>query len=106
MHGAGFQGRADIAKLLIDHGLDPSDMHKDGYTPMHRSCWGREQRHTDTVKVFLEAGVPWDQPTARKHTPLQLTQNEKTRMVLHEAQHVNTVRPGDPGYGVMDAREL
>ncbi len=31
MHGAGFQGRADIAKLLIEHGLDPNDRHKDGY---------------------------------------------------------------------------
>ena len=28
MHGAGFQGRAEIAKLLIAHGLNPSDRHK------------------------------------------------------------------------------
>ena len=28
MHGAGFQGRAEIAKLLIAHGLNPSDKHK------------------------------------------------------------------------------
>jgi ankyrin repeat protein len=28
MHGAGFQGRADIARLLIAAGLDPSDRHK------------------------------------------------------------------------------
>ena len=27
MHGAGFQGRAAIAKALIAHGLDPSDRH-------------------------------------------------------------------------------
>ena len=27
MHGAGFQGRAEVAKLLIAHGLDPSDVH-------------------------------------------------------------------------------
>jgi len=29
MHGAGFQGRAEVAKLLIAHGLDPSDVHSD-----------------------------------------------------------------------------
>lgn len=28
MHGAGFQGRAEIAKLLIAHGLNPSEKHK------------------------------------------------------------------------------
>ena len=98
MHGAGFQGRAGIAKALIKHGLDPSDMHgalaapriaahlapactsalppppvltvaaaldlccaADGFTPIHRSCWGNDRRHTDTVKVFLEAGVPYNQ---------------------------------------------
>ena len=61
MHGAGFQGRAEIAKLLIEHGLDPSDRHKDGFTPMHRACWGSERRHADTVRVFLKAGVPFDE---------------------------------------------
>jgi ankyrin repeat protein len=35
IHGAAFQGRANIAKMFIDHGkrspgLDPKDMHKDG----------------------------------------------------------------------------
>ena len=30
LHGAGFQGRAEIARLLIDHGLDPNERHSDG----------------------------------------------------------------------------
>jgi hypothetical protein len=29
---------------------------QDGYTPIHRACWGRQQRHTDTVKALLEDG--------------------------------------------------
>ena len=98
MHGAGFQGRADIAKILIDHGVRcvpflrkwpngahiPShfsckrcasliaggvlrlrqgprgsvdDKHSDGHHPIVRACWGREQRHTDTVRVMLEGGA-------------------------------------------------
>jgi hypothetical protein len=32
---------------------------------MHRACWGVEQRHTDTVKVFLEAGVERDLQAVR-----------------------------------------
>ena len=42
------KGRAEIAKILIAHGLDASDRHNDGYTPIHRACWGREARHTET----------------------------------------------------------
>ena len=59
LHGAGFQGRAEIAQLLIDHGLDISDRHADGHTPVHRACWGQDRRHTETVRVLLEAGVPF-----------------------------------------------
>merc|ERR1712224_926523 len=56
-HGAGFQGRAAVAKELLKHKLDPSDRHTDGYTPLHRACWGREQRHTEMVRVLMKAGV-------------------------------------------------
>ncbi|GAX76905.1 hypothetical protein CEUSTIGMA_g4351.t1 [Chlamydomonas eustigma] len=68
MHGAGFQGRAEIARLLIAHGLDPSDRHGDGFTPLHRACWGREQRHADTVRAFLEAGVPLHEASSTGQT--------------------------------------
>ncbi len=44
MHGAGFQGRAAIAKLLIEHGIPVSAVHEDGFAPIHRACWGKEQR--------------------------------------------------------------
>ena len=57
MHGAGFQGRAEIAKLLIAAGLDPSDKHQDGYTPIHRACWGTQQRHAETVEAMLALGA-------------------------------------------------
>ena len=69
MHGAGFQGRYEIAKVLIDHGLDPRDKHSDGYEPIHRACWGREERHMQTVKVFLDAGVPFDKSLREKARP-------------------------------------
>jgi len=69
IHGAGFQGRAKIAQILIDHGVDPSVKHSDGYMPIHRACWGQEKRHTDTVKVFLENGVPFDQKADNGATP-------------------------------------
>jgi hypothetical protein len=62
LHGAGFQGRAEFVPLLVAAGLDPSERHKDGFTPIHRACWGKEQRHAETIKAFIDAGVPYDQP--------------------------------------------
>ena len=90
MHGAGFQGRAKIAELLIAHGLDPLDRHEDGFIPLHRACWGREQRHTDTVRVFLEAGgVSPSTKAAKKaggHTPLVMADNNPaTKKLIREA---------------------
>lgn len=97
MHGAGFQGRAEVARLLLAHGLDPNDRHRDGYTPLHRACWGRQQRHTEMVRVLLEAGVPPDQDShagpwgvdtngdaTGNKSPLEMTQREQTKAVIRE----------------------
>lgn len=60
MHGAGFQGRKDIAELLFKHGVGLRDKHKDGYEPAIRSCWGPQERHTETLEWFLDNGVSLD----------------------------------------------
>jgi len=78
-HGAGFQGRAEIAKLLKAHGLDPLDTHSDGYIGLHRACWGREQRHTDTVRAFLKMGVDAEYKAKNGRTCLDSTSNEATQ---------------------------
>lgn len=83
MHGAAFQGRAEIAKLLIAEGLDPNEVHSDGYLPVHRAAWGNEQRHTDTVKVFIDAGVDvCVEKASNGHTALAMTGNPQTRALL------------------------
>ncbi|KAF0719525.1 Aste57867_969 [Aphanomyces stellatus] len=84
LHGAGFQGRAEIAKLLIARGLDPLDEHADGYIPMHRAAWGGEKRHTETVRAFLEAGVPANVKASDGRTALEMTSNPATVRVLME----------------------
>jgi ankyrin repeat protein len=78
-HGAGFQGRAEIARLLKAHGLDPLDTHSDGYIGLHRACWGREQRHTDTVRAFLKMGVDAEHKAQNGKTCLDMTPNEATK---------------------------
>ena len=86
-HGAGFQGRAEIAKLLLEdrRQIDPNLKHKDGFTPMHRACWGQEKRHTDTVAMFIEVGnVPWDQKTSDGKTCMEITHNSGTKKWLRK----------------------
>ena len=63
IHGASFQGRHNIAKMLIEHGLDPREGHEDGFEPIARACWGKEQRHAQTLQVFLDAGAIYIQYT-------------------------------------------
>ena len=87
MHGAGFQGRAEILRLLLadERDLDPRDIHQDGFSPLHRACWGNEARHTDTVKVFLEeAGVPWDLRSEKGTTCYDVTNNPGTRNLIRK----------------------
>ena len=63
MHGAGFQGRADIAQLLIDRHLQHHDCpvdapHTGDYvTPLWRTTWGSEKRHVETGIVMIEGGA-------------------------------------------------
>lgn len=87
IHGAGFQGRAEIAQALIDNNVDPSHQHNDGFMPIHRACWGKETRHTDTVRVLLENGVPHDLKAANGETPIVAAKkmgNKKTVKLLEK----------------------
>jgi len=83
MHGAAFQGRAEIASLLIKAGLNPSDQHSDGWTPIHRACWGRENRHTETVKVFLNEGKVDVNEISRGQTPLDSAIEHGNKATIH-----------------------
>lgn len=94
LDGAGFQGRGDVARLVLSRFRDrvPVHAHSDGFLPIHRACWGRDPRHADTVSAFLDAGVS---PTVRSssgETPMQLARragNERTIAVLAAAIAAN-----------------
>jgi len=90
MHGAGFQGRAEILKLLIKdrRKIDPNEFHRDGFAPLHRACWGQESRHTDTAKVFVElGGVPWNVKSKKGTICRDITSNPATRNLMKEYQN-------------------
>lgn len=84
MHAAAFQGRYDILKFFLSQGYGPlMTQHSDGFYPFHRSCWGREERHTQTVNVFIKHGnVDPNLLSADGKTCLQMTRNEKTKELI------------------------
>ena len=57
MHGAAFQGRAEVARILLQDSRVPNIVHKDGFHPIHRAAWGHSKGHADTLQAFVEAGV-------------------------------------------------
>ena len=85
-HGAGFQGRTNIMAILKDHGVDiMSPAEKDNFTPFHRACWGREERHTETIRYMLEQGMDVNKKGGPdQRTCFQMTPNQKTKAVLIE----------------------
>mmetsp|Transcript_12832 Transcript_12832/g.18935 ORF Transcript_12832/g.18935 Transcript_12832/m.18935 type:complete len:207 (-) Transcript_12832:180-800(-) len=93
LHGAGFQGRDEIANLLIvEYGLDPNDVHEDGYTPLHRACWGSQTRHAKTVEVMIQHGADPDKLICKEQPhgetkcehPFDVTTNIHTKRVLRK----------------------
>ena len=72
LHGAAFQGRAAVARVLLADPRVPNAPHADGNWPIHRACWGREARHADTVRAFLENGGGLGLKNGEGQTPLDL----------------------------------
>eukprot|EP00386_Alphamonas_edax_P007153 GDKI01023650.1.p1 GENE.GDKI01023650.1~~GDKI01023650.1.p1 ORF type:complete len:207 (+),score=63.53 GDKI01023650.1:73-693(+) len=84
VHGAGFQGRAEILKVLMEEGknVDPFHFHRDGYNGMHRACWGSSDRHAETIKMFIKYNVTPDIPA--KNGQRCSPRHPKSRQVIKE----------------------
>ena len=88
-HASAFQGRSDILTMFLDssHIKDKSifnEPHSDGYYPIHRTCWGREQRHTDTLEVFVKkAGIDVNVKALKNgQTCYEMTRNDATKALI------------------------
>lgn len=85
-HGAAFQGRGTILKLLHEAGVNiKDDFHKDGYAPLHRACWGNEEKHAHAVFILREVGnVNLGMKAKNGETCAERTTNEDTKFVLSQ----------------------
>jgi ankyrin repeat protein len=74
LHGAMFIKKADIVKLLIDHGYDINAIGpRNGYTPLHDAVWAN---YPEGAKLLLAAGAD---STLKNHdglTPLELARKD------------------------------
>lgn len=90
LHAAATKGQAETLEVLYDHIAENSidmnittDLHADGYYPLHRACWGHEPHHTETVRVMLEKfGVPYDLKSTHGKTCIHVTKNQGTLVVI------------------------
>ncbi len=73
---------------------------------MHRACWGKEKRHTDTVKVFLEAGVLPKFKATNGKTCYQMTQNEETKKLLKTYITSDSTSTSNPNTATDDSTDL
>jgi ankyrin repeat protein len=91
-HGAGFQGRATIMKLLFENGINVNEIHtRDKYYPIHRACWGRDYRHTETVRYLVKyANVSIDiKGGPEQKTCFEMTTNPQTKKWIQNYMNSN-----------------
>lgn len=89
IHGAAFQGRCQLVSVLLNHPkakVDVNDRHNDGYTPLMRACWGKEERHAETVRALLENGANPDEPqcarTQGEEKCIHLIESTQSKMTV------------------------
>jgi hypothetical protein len=104
MHGAGFQGRWEVMKVLKEFGLNELDVHQDGFTPFHRACWGTKPRHTDLVRhmvndlgvdINLKATPAEDMARQTGLTCRTMTNNQETLAFLDIAEAADAVKKSE-----------
>uniref|UniRef100_A0A7S2EME0 Uncharacterized protein n=1 Tax=Ditylum brightwellii TaxID=49249 RepID=A0A7S2EME0_9STRA len=85
-HGAGFQGRADVMKILKEEaGIDVLNApHEDGFLPFHRACWGNQPRHAETVEYLISLGADVNKRggEGKDLTCMEMTKNADTVAIL------------------------
>jgi ankyrin repeat protein len=70
------------------------DVHRDGYSPLHRAAWGAEARHTQTVEMLIKLGAdPYRVGLKDGKTALEMAQqrgNLKTAKLLKKLMRKTT----------------
>ena len=72
-----------MLRVLIERNVDGYGLHEDGMSPLHRACWGRLPRHSQSVETLIETGGrDCNEAAADGRTPLKITRNPRTAAIL------------------------
>eukprot|EP00746_Dinoflagellata_sp_MGD_P087700 gnl/MRDRNA2_/MRDRNA2_347655_c0_seq1.p1 gnl/MRDRNA2_/MRDRNA2_347655_c0~~gnl/MRDRNA2_/MRDRNA2_347655_c0_seq1.p1 ORF type:complete len:150 (+),score=23.52 gnl/MRDRNA2_/MRDRNA2_347655_c0_seq1:24-452(+) len=90
LHVAAHYGHTAVGEVLLQHGFDANDRLKDGYTPLHRACWGDhpvgdEQAYGKFVELLLEWGVHPEEASKNGFTCSGMTKNKWVKEVIRKA---------------------
>ncbi|CAE7692965.1 Ank1, partial [Symbiodinium microadriaticum] len=82
MDAAAWRGRPEVMEVLLKYSPFPSKLHsfhRDGYAPLHRACWGKRARHSQVVRLLLEARIEPELPSVNGTTCLELATRQETK---------------------------
>ena len=87
-------------EVLHTAGIDVTAVHAaDGYTPLHRACWGRRVGHAETVRYLIET-VHMDPllPDVKNgKTCWDMTRSPETRAILKKFGAAGSSDAGSQG---------
>lgn len=113
-------GHLDVVRLLVQHGVDLSPL--DGWSTLdeyeeydaqpedhgYPVALAARRGHYEIVKLLLEAGAPFDEPTDHKDTPLSLAATEGhldiVKMLVQAGCNVNAPHVPPVCYAARDGR--
>ena len=67
---ASFVGRTEVARILLDRGVDPADGTSTGMSALH---WAANRGNLETVKLLIDHGAPLEQKNMYDGTVLGFT---------------------------------
>ncbi|CAE6937598.1 Ank3 [Symbiodinium sp. CCMP2592] len=85
MDAAAWRGRPEVMEVLLKYSPFPSKLHsfhRDGYAPLHRACWGKRARHSQVVRLLLEARIKPELPSVNGTTCLELATRQETKDIV------------------------
>jgi ankyrin repeat protein len=90
LHQTAIFGRAEAARILFEHGAEPSARAKDGRTPLHvASSYG----HLEVVRVLIECGADLMASADNGQTPLHVASSRGNvvvaRILVEHGANVN-----------------
>jgi ankyrin repeat protein/beta-lactamase regulating signal transducer with metallopeptidase domain len=94
-------GNAEVAKILIDHGIDPNVRDKNGQTALHEIA-GYKEKPAPALKVLLENGANPNVADSDGYTPLMAAKDgESVEILLKHGANPNAKTKA--GMGVLES---